>query len=100
VEAKTVGQSAGARFAASGAADDRILFALSLTQRPLHSLELANALGLDVQQSGDAFRRLVRKGYIQNVERDGQEAGRIWSLSEKGRLVAAKGGDGDIASSR
>ena len=71
---------------------ERILRVLGITQRPLQSGELANALGLFNAEANGAVQWLTDQGYITGsaAERAGKSAQRAsmtsWSLADKGRL--------------
>lgn len=64
------------------AIEGRILAALGLTQRPLGSLELARALGLDVRKSTTACRRLMARGYITDIGSGVHQSEATWRLRE------------------
>ncbi len=59
--------------------DERDLRLLSMTQRPLKSGELANALGLISAEARGACRSLIEHGYVT------RHPLATWSLSSKGR---------------
>jgi predicted ArsR family transcriptional regulator len=70
-----------------GHTHERILRVLGITQRPLKSGELANALGLISQEANGACKWLTDQGFITRmVKADAQRAAMAeWSLAEKGR---------------
>jgi hypothetical protein len=79
-------------FDSPGATHERILRVLGITQRPLQSGELANALGLFNSEAHGAVQWLTDKGYITGTgaARVGKSSQRAaltsWSLADKGRL--------------
>ena len=77
---------------APSATHERILRVLGITQRPLKSGELQNALGLYEDEAGSAFEWLTDHGYITSTVRIGkadvQRARLSWALADKGRLWA------------
>lgn len=74
------------------ATHERILRVLGMTQRPLRSGELENALGLHTQEGRSACKWLTENGYITATVRNGraaaQKAMTFWSLADKGRSWA------------
>ena len=90
---KNHGSSSGTTpVAAPGDTHERILRVLGITQRPLKSGELQNALGLYEDEAGSAFEWLTDNGYITSTVRIGkaaaQRARTFWSLADKGRTWA------------
>jgi len=78
-----------------GHTHERILHVLGMTQRPLKSGELANALGLFSQEASGACKWLTDQGYITRMgEADAKRAAMAeWSLADKGRMwVKGQGG--------
>jgi hypothetical protein len=75
---------------APGVTHERILRVLGMTQRPLKSGELANALGLFSNEANGACKWLTDKGYITSAEHTGkpqaERAITSWELADKGRL--------------
>jgi hypothetical protein len=74
-----------------GGTHERILNVLGITQRPLQSGELANALGLFNNEASGACQWLTDQGYITGTgaaSRAGKTPQRMtsWSLADKGRL--------------
>ena len=71
---------------------ERILRVLGMTQRPLKSGELENALGLFSSEARSACQWLDDNGYIERTVRIGKAAAQramtFWSLADKGRLWA------------
>ncbi len=71
---------------------ERILRVLGITQRPLQSGELANALGMFNAEASGACQWLTDKGYItgSGAARAGKAPQRTqmtsWELADKGRL--------------
>ena len=66
----------------------RILRVLELTNRPLRSGELENALGIAARDGDTSCRWLTENGYIVgSVDRDSTSGRRavVWSLAVKGR---------------
>jgi DNA-binding IclR family transcriptional regulator len=59
--------------------DERVLRLLGMTQRPLKSGELANALGLFNAEARSACQSLIEHGYVT------RRPMATWSLSGKGR---------------
>jgi DNA-binding IclR family transcriptional regulator len=87
----TDGRESGERPAAQApsALQERILRLLGMTDRPLKSDELEQALGLPASEAHSACRWLTDNGYI--VSSAGPTATRsvsFWSLAEKGRTWA------------
>ncbi len=82
-----------------GATQERILRVLGITQRPLKSGELEQALGLVTTEARSACKWLTDHGYIESTVRAGkaaaQKAMTFWSLADKGRLWAK--GQGALA---
>lgn len=78
--------------AAPGALHQRILRVLGMTQRPLKSGELENALGLFSSEARTACQWLDDNGYIERTVRIGKAAAQraitFWSLADKGRMWA------------
>jgi hypothetical protein len=73
-----------------GVTHERILRVLGITQRPLKSGELANALGLFSNEASGACKWLTDKGYIKP---ESERAMTSWALADKGRLwVKGRGG--------
>src|SRR6185437_1591615 len=68
---------------------ERILRLLGMTQRPLRSGELENALGLVAGEARSACHWLTENGYITSTVRLGRAAAHwartFWSLADKGR---------------
>lgn len=77
------GESEAKPDAPSGVSE-RILHVLGMTTRPLNSRELAKALALPAQESGDACRWLVERGYIHSTVPGARDATAEWSLARKG----------------
>jgi predicted ArsR family transcriptional regulator len=77
---------------APSATHERILRLLGMTQRPLRSGELENALGLFAGEARSACNWLTEKGYITSTVRMGRAAAHwartFWSLADKGRSWA------------
>jgi hypothetical protein len=77
---------------APSATHERILRLLGMTQRPLRSGELENALGLLAGEARGACRWLTENGYITSTVRMGRAAAHwartFWSLADKGRSWA------------
>ena len=71
-----------------GLTHERILHVLGMTQRPLKSGELANALGLFSNEASGACKWLTDQGYITRMGKaDAQRAAMAeWSLADKGRM--------------
>lgn len=71
---------------------ERILRLLGMTQRPLRSGELENALGLLAGEARSACHWLTENGYITSTVRMGRAAAHwartFWSLADKGRSWA------------
>jgi hypothetical protein len=71
---------------------ERILRLLGMTQRPLRSGELENALGLVAGEARSACHWLTENGYITSTVRMGRAAAHwartFWSLADKGRSWA------------
>jgi predicted transcriptional regulator len=65
---------------------ERVLRLLGITQRPLKSGELANALGLVPSQTRSACESLIEHGYVTH------RAMATWALSSKGRIWAKEQG--------
>src|SRR5262245_39312442 len=77
--------------AAPGATHERILRVLGITQRPLGSGEIENALGLVGTEARTACKWLTDHGYITstvNIKAAAQRAMTFWSLADKGRTWA------------
>jgi hypothetical protein len=77
---------------APSATHERILRLLGMTQRPLRSGELENALGLFTYEARSACGWLTENGYITSTVRMGRAAAHwartFWSLADKGRSWA------------
>jgi hypothetical protein len=77
---------------APGAIHERILRLLGMTQRPLRSSELENALGLVTGEARSACNWLTQNGYITSTVRMRRAAAHwartFWSLADKGRSWA------------
>jgi len=77
-------------FEAPGSTHERILQVLGMTQRPLQSGELQNALGLVTSEASGACKWLTDQGYITSTARRGKPATQrektAWELADKGRL--------------
>jgi hypothetical protein len=60
-----------------------------MTQRPLQSGELQNALGLMTSEASGACKWLTEQGYITSTARGGKAAAQramtAWELADKGR---------------
>jgi hypothetical protein len=70
-----------------GATHERILRVLDITQRPLQSGELANALGLFNAETSGAVKWLTDKGYITGTgNKAAQRAMTACALADKGRM--------------
>jgi len=67
--------------------DERVLRLLGMTQRPLKSGELANALGLISAEARGACQSLIEHGYVTR-----RRIQATWSLSSKGRNWAKEQG--------
>ncbi|HEY8506863.1 MAG TPA: hypothetical protein VIL32_00820 [Steroidobacteraceae bacterium] len=74
---------------APAATHERILHVLSITQRPLGSGELQNALGLFTHEAREACNWLKSRGYVRSIARFGKrrsgDSHTRWSLADKGR---------------
>lgn len=68
------------------ATDERVLRLLGITQRPLKSGELANALGMIASQARGACQSLIDHGFVTRRPRE------TWMLSSKGRDWAREQG--------
>lgn len=77
---------------APSATHERILRLLGMTQRPLRSGELENALGLVSGEARSACNWLTQNGYITSTVRMRKAAAHwartFWSLAAKGRSWA------------
>ena len=77
---------------APSATHERILRLLGMTQRPLRSGELENALGLFAGEARSACKWLTQHGYITSTVRMRRAAAHwartFWSLADKGRSWA------------
>ncbi len=77
---------------APSATQERVLRLLGMTQRPLKSGELENALGLFTHEARNACGWLTENGYITSTVRMGRAAAHwartFWSLADKGRSWA------------
>jgi len=77
---------------APGAIHERIVRLLGMTERPLRSGELENALGLVAGEARSACRWLTQNGYITSTVRMRRAAAHwartFWSLADKGRSWA------------
>jgi hypothetical protein len=62
---------------------ERILRVLDITQRPLQSGELANALAMFSGEANGACQWLTDKGYITGK---GSQRATSWALADKGRM--------------
>ena len=80
--------SPNVQFDSPGVTHERILHVLGITQRPLKSGELANALGLFSNEANGACKWLTDQGYITRMGKaDAQRAAMAeWSLADKGRM--------------
>jgi len=85
-------RSAHPSLKAPSATHERILRLLGMTQRPLRSGELENALGLVTHEARTACGWLTENGYITSTVRMGRAAAHwartFWSLADKGRSWA------------
>lgn len=72
--------------------DERVLRLLGITQRPLRSGELANALGLVSSEARGACQSLVQHGFVTRRRVRARDAIATWSLSSKGRDWAREQG--------
>ena len=76
------------------AMDERVLRLLGITQRPLKSGELANALGLIASEARGACQSLIESGYVtrRRIRLRARDAIATWALSSKGRDWAKEQG--------
>lgn len=74
--------------------DERVLRLLGMTQRPLKSGELANALGLIAAEARGACQSLIDHGYVtrRRIHLRANDAIATWALSSKGRNWAREQG--------
>jgi DNA-binding IclR family transcriptional regulator len=80
------------------ATDERVLRLLGITQRPLKSGELANALGMVSSEARGACQSLIEHGFVtrRRIRLSARDAIATWALSSKGREWAR--GQGALAS--
>ena len=83
-----------AGFHALAATDERVLRLLGITQRPLKSGELANALGLIASEARGACEFLSDQGLVtrRRIRMRARDAMLTWTLSGKGRHWAKEQG--------
>jgi DNA-binding IclR family transcriptional regulator len=76
------------------ATDERVLRLLGITQRPLKSGELANALGMVSSEARGVCQSLSDLGYVtrRQIRLRARDAFATWTLSSKGRLWAREQG--------
>ncbi len=93
---KDTPQDSPANLRAPSGLHERILRLLGMTERPLRSGELENALGLVAGEARSACRWLTENGYITSTVRLGRAAAHwartFWSLADKGRSWARSQG--------
>jgi hypothetical protein len=76
------------------ATDERVMRLLGITQRPLKSGELANALGMVASEARGVCQSLTNLGYVtrHRIRLRARDAFATWTLSSKGRDWAKEQG--------